>query len=196
MRRLRPFRRRSRQRDSDEAPSPDYLVDEEDEAASFQPFVPVSGAYQYQDDEAESESAYVSPSEPRRRIRLPRLRVRLPRLSLGLDIRFGLLLLALLLIAAGVFGTLLNLDRLHGDMTTWWPLGIIVVASLWLVVGLLQRQAAVVLGSSAGIGIGLSLLMHTQDIATLNETLVGVVLVTAGLGIVIRGLLIRQQTPA
>ncbi len=105
------------------------------------------------------------------------------------------LLLALALIAAGVFGTLLNLGQFSGDIETWWPLAVIGAAVLWMLVALIRRQVESFLGGSALAGIGVSLLLSTQDIASFRETLLGLSLVTIGLGIVIRGFLLRQQVP-
>ncbi len=43
-------------------------------------------------------------------------------------------------------------------------------------------------------GVGLSALLDAQDIAALRETLLGIVLVAVGLGIVVRGFLLRGRT--
>jgi hypothetical protein len=211
MRRLRPLRRRARRHEREEMPLPDpILPDEEGDDTSFVPFVPVSGRQEYEDNEMEAESVYPPSSDDRRRLRLPRLRLphirvprprlRLPRIrlarpSFNLQIRFGLLLVVILLVASGIFGTLLKRGRLRDEVEAWWPVVIIIGAVLWLLVALIQRREASFLGSAAFAGVGLSLLMSTQDIAELDETLMGVVLVTVGLGIVIRGLLLRQQVP-
>jgi hypothetical protein len=164
--------------------------------------VPVPGSYDDDYAAVETDTETVEPAlEPRRRRRLsrpavprpraPRLNVPLP--SLETEIRPGVLLLALFLIAAGVFGTLLNQDRLQTGVREWWPVAILAVAAMWMLVALVRRQVASLLGGSAFGGVGLSLLMHYQDIAKVQETVLGVVLVTVGLGIVIRGFLLRQE---
>jgi len=140
------------------------------------------------DDVDVPEDAYV---RPRRRIRMPR--PRLPRFDSLNAVRWDVLLLTVLLIAAGVFGTLLVQDRLSGDIVTLWPLALVVVAVVWLVVALVRRHVTSFLGAAAFAGVGLSLLMDAQAIAQVEETLLGVVLVTIGLGIVMRGFLLRQR---
>jgi hypothetical protein len=164
---------------------------------AFEPFVPVSGGQSaYAEDEA--ESAYASPESPRRRLRLPRLR--LPHIALegpilGIEVSGVILLVAVALIVAGIFGTLLNQGRIRADVEEWWPLTIIVIAVLWMLIALIRRQVASFLGGAAFGGAGFSLLMGTQGIASFDETLLGMVLVAVGLGIVIRGFLLRQQSP-
>jgi len=127
----------------------------------------------------------------RRRLALSR---RLLRPSPGVRIRFGVLLLALALIAGGIFGTLLWQDRLREEVTRWWPAILLVAAALWMLIALVRRQVTSFLGGAALAGVGLSALLDAQDIATLRETLLGLVLVTVGLGIVVRGFLLRGRT--
>jgi hypothetical protein len=196
MRRFRPIRRRQRD---------DRLEEAEDmvEAEEFQPFVPVSAERDYYDDEsaAEIETEYVSPE--RRRVRLPRVRLphvrlhrpRLRGLAVGVDVQWGVLLIVVLLIAGGIFGILLSRGQLRDQVEMWWPVGILVVAGGWMLVALVRRQITPFMGGAAFAGVGLSLLMSTQDVAPVEETLLGVVLVTVGLGIVIRGFLLRQRAP-
>lgn len=181
MRRLRPIRRRDR-RSERELPPADFSLDENDSAAdtpdTIEPFVPVPR--QYED--------YDETPPPRRR------RLRLPRPSLGVEIHLATLLAALALIAAGIVGTLLSLDRLDPQIEEWWPAAVLGLAALWMLVALVQRQVASFLSGAGLAGLGLSLLMETQEIAELRETMLGVVLVTIGLGIVMRGFLLRQRT--
>lgn len=180
MRRLRLFRRRDRQQDS---PSDEYPAPEGD--APFEPFVPVSPP-------EEPPRRRFRPSLPRPgvpRLRRPTLR----RPSMAVEVRFGMLVIVVALVVAGIFGTLLKQDRIHGDLKAWWPLAILGGAAVWMLAALLRRRAAAFLGAAAVAGVGLSLLMDAQDIAQAQETLLGVVLVTVGLGIVVRGFLLRQQ---
>lgn len=190
MRRLRPLRRRERVREEN-------ITNTEDENNDFMPFVPVSAERPYDDDDVVSE-----PSRRRLRISRPHVRIpqpRLPRIQLSrpsFELRFGLLLVVILLIVGGIFGTLLNQGRIRADVEQWWPVGMIAGAAVWLLVVLVQRRIAAFLGAAAILGMGLSLLMDTQDIASLQDTMLGLVLVSVGLGIVIRGFLLRQQNLA
>jgi sulfite exporter TauE/SafE len=52
------------------------------------------------------------------------------------------------------------------------------------------------LGGAAFTGLGVSLLMDTQDVAQFQETVMGVLLVMVGLGIIIRGFLLRGRVVA
>jgi hypothetical protein len=207
MRRLR--RRRSRQEDwQDESTSSDddqalsaldQLSDEDlygtYDDAPIEPFVPVEDDdYELYEYEAQPETA--SPArEPRRRVRFPRPQLRSRLLTSGSGLRWDYLLLALILIGGGIFGALLNQDRLQAQIEEWWPLAVVVVAALWMIIALARRQVASFLGGAALAGVGLSLLMNNQDIADFKQTVLGMVLVTAGLGIVIRGFVLRQRTP-
>jgi hypothetical protein len=199
MRRLRPQRRRQRSREY--TPLPDPALDEPEDQTpdgtpdNIVPFVPVARERDFDqpDDDSLGEAgrALLEPSpRPHRR----RLHVGLPRPSLGVEIRFSTLLLSLSLFAGGIFGTLLTQNRLRDDATEWWPLILVIAAVLWMLIALIRRQAESLLGGAALAGIGLSFLMDTQNIADVRETLLGVVLVAVGLGIAIRGLLLRQQT--
>jgi hypothetical protein len=207
MRRLR--RRRSRQEDwEDESTGPDddqalsaldQLSDEDlfgaYDDAPIEPFVPVEDddfdVYEY---DAPPETASPARESPRRgRFSRPHLSLR--PAAPGSALRWDYLLLALLLIGGGVFGALLNQDRLQAEIEEWWPLAVVIVAALWMIIALARRQVASFLGGAALAGVGLSLLMNNQDIAGFKETVLGMVLVTAGLGIVIRGFVLRQRTP-
>ena len=161
------------------------------EELPIEPFVPVSGA------DAAANRAYAYPaartpaagdeSTPRHR------RLRLPRPALGVRIRFGVLLLALALIASGSLSTLLRQDRLGEDVVAWWPAVPLGVSALWMLIALVQRQVTSFLGGAALAGFGLSALLDAQDIAALGDTLLGTMLVAVGLGIVVRGFLLRGR---
>lgn len=196
MRRLLRGRRRQRDETTDPIeslpPDADMTGDEYDE--EFQPFVPVARSYEtYGDDEpAETDIHEPEPeSEPRPRQR--RRGARLPQIRPAWAVRWDMLLLVGLLIAAGVAGTLLVRGDVSETVRAWWPGALAAFAGIWMLIALLRQNVASFLGATAFAGIGLSLLMDTQDIAAFEETLLGVVLVTVGLGIVIRGFLLRQR---
>ncbi len=207
MPRLRPFRRRAAERADDQ--EPEWNDESGDEVAAatidyeapIEPFVPVSAAsYDEYDTEARAEAGAepAQAGEPdaeysrRRRSRLPRLRLPRPRVGQAFGVRLSVLLAALSLVAFGIFGTLLVQDRLRASVEEWWPLALVIVAGLWMLVALVRRQVASFLGGAGFAGVGLSLLLSAQEIAQVEETLLGVVLVTVGLGIVIRGFLLRR----
>lgn len=178
MRRLRPIRRR-RAREQEREPEEFY---DEAPADELHPFVPV--------ESAPLEAFSAPPEEDRFDVERP---ARARRPSRRLSVTPGALALAALLIAAGVIGTLLNLDRIELDLPAAWPVGVLAVALIWLVSALSRGHVTSALGAAALAGAGLSALLDTQGIAAWRETLIGLVLVALGLGIVLRGLLLRQN---
>lgn len=128
------------------------------------------------------------------RIRLPRFN--LSRLLVWREVRPGLLVLALGLVAGGIFWTLSNLNRVPQAYEEWWAAVLLAFALVWSLIALAMRQAAAFLAGAGLAGISLSLLLDAQGVATWRETLVGVVLITLGLGIIARALLLRQGTVA
>lgn len=200
------FRRGARQRDDDADRFQPLVDDGDDETAydadaidspdEFEPFVPVQGDYAaYDEVDSTSETAFPEPETPRRRRRLRLPRAALPRLSLELPVRWDMLLAVIILIAAGIFGTLLLRGDLADSVEEWWSVVVFTFAGVWMLFALLRRHVTAFLGAAAVAGVGLSLIMDGQDIAQFQETVLGIVLVTTGLGIGIRGLLLRQRTP-
>lgn len=195
------FRRGARQRDDDSEQFEALAEDGEGETSyspdEFEPFVPVRGSYAaYEDADGTTETAFPEPEVPRRRrgyLRLPR--VSFPRLSLNLPVRWDMLLVVIILIASGIFGTLLLRGDLADAVEEWWSVVVLAFAAVWMLVALLRRHVTAFLGAAAVAGVGLSLIMDGQDIAQFEETVLGIVLVTIGLGIGIRGLLLRQRAP-
>lgn len=212
MRRLRPINRRTRQRalptafepiavPDDDAAETENTQDGSDltlatdriaaPAPASQDFAP------YAAPAPDSWSAQ-EPAMPRRRrrLRLPRL-VSTPGLPWTIDWRA--LLLATVLIVGGSLGTLQIQDRLSedlpGDLRAWWPAAFAALSLLWMLSALIRRQTASFLGGAALGGVAFSLLLEVRDIASVQDTLLGIVLIALGLGIVIRGLLLRQHVP-
>jgi hypothetical protein len=195
------------------APTSD-LLPYEDEQPPLVPFVPVESERSYtfepydsfvENDEEEADD--LAPIEPMHRARTRRFRLGRPHIARPhlpqpelrrptspVRVQFGVLFLALALVALGIFGTLMNRGDISGDLREWWPLVVIGVAVLWMLAALVQRRIPAFLGAAGLAGIGISLLMDTQDVASVNETLLGVMLVTLGFGIVVRGFVLRQQS--
>lgn len=118
------------------------------------------------------------------------------RLLVWREIRPGLLLLALGMVLGGVFWTLHNLGRVPASYEEWWAVVLLGFALLWSATALIARQAAAFLAGTALAGVSISLLLDAQEIATWHETMVGIMLITIGLGIIARGLLLRQGSIA
>lgn len=102
-------------------------------------------------------------------------------------------LLILALVALAVFTILLNQGLLVEQVARWWPGVFTVLALLWLLVSLGRRDAHSLLGSMALLGISLSMLLAAQNIASIAATIVGLTFMAVGVGIILRGLLLRRQ---
>jgi hypothetical protein len=113
--------------------------------------------------------------------------------SLGQDIQPGPALLALSLISTGIFWTLHNRGQAPDFLTAWWPLGLIVLAALWALYALRYGQMAAFLGSNVLAGLGFSLWLDAQDLLPWQDTLAGAVLISLGLGLIARGLVLRRS---
>ncbi len=106
----------------------------------------------------------------------------------------GLFLVAAGLVAGGIFFTLLNVVELPSIITRWWPTVTLFISLSWSLSALNRRNAAAFLGGAGAIGLSLSLLLDAQEIADFGETFVGLVLISIGTGVIMRGLLLRQAT--
>jgi hypothetical protein len=170
-------RRRRRQKDA--------ITVEEVELERVAPDVPIP------DEDIPEYTRRQAPEEaPRRR------RINFKRLLVWREIRPGLLFLAAGLVIGGVFWTLYNLDRVPSDAREWWPAALLGFALLWALLSLIIRKAGALLAASTLAGLSVSLLLDTQGYITWRDSLVGVMLVTIGIGIMLRGLLLRQGSVA
>ena len=106
-------------------------------------------------------------------------------------IRWSVVGLVLLLIVIIVFALALNNGLLPDVVVTYWPAIVMIPALLWLIVSLLGRDVRGLMGSTALFGLSISLLFAAQGIP-LSTTLVGVMFIAFGIGIMLRGLLLRH----
>jgi len=139
---------------------------------------------------------YIPPPRQERQRRAPSFRFRIPRLLAWEAVNPALLLLALGLVVGGVFWTMYNLGQTSPQAEQWYPALLLGFALLWALYALLARRPGTFLAASALIGVGISLLLDAQDLIAWRQTLVASVLITAGMGIVARGFLLRQGTAA
>src|SRR5260221_9537805 len=107
-------------------------------------------------------------------------------------VNWGALLLVVVLIAVTVFVLLLNQGALPPEVVIYWPLAVAVPSALWLLVSLVRRNAKSVLAAAALLGVSISLLLASQNVP-LGSTLVGITFITTGAGVMLRGLLLRNQ---
>ncbi len=162
------MRRRRRQRAEAVQPAEPAEINEVDD----QPADAESGT--------ESVESIEAPSPEKRRRGLPFL------------INWGALFLVLILIAVTVFIVLLNQNALPPEAVMWWPVVVAVPSALWLLVALVRRNARSILAAAALLGVSISLLLTTQKVP-LGSSLVGITFITTGAGIMLRGLLLRNQ---
>jgi uncharacterized integral membrane protein len=135
-----------------------------------------------QNEEAEPVQA-VEPAEA-----APLVSVRARRRN-RIDWRVLGAIIVLLLLTAFLYGSSQN--ALPIEVLTWWPASILVIAILWLFGSLARGRAPGAIGAAGLIGIGLSLLLATAFQVPLGSTLVGITFIAVGMGVILRGLLIR-----
>ncbi len=136
-------------------------------------------------EEEEATESSPAPVAPRRPV--------IRRRWLPFDINWTAMMVIVALIAITVFALLLTQGILPAQIVTWWPLAVAIPAALWFLVALLRRDARSLLGSTALLGLSLSMLLSAQIGAPLSTTLVGITFITVGTGIMLRGLLLRNQ---
>jgi peptidoglycan/LPS O-acetylase OafA/YrhL len=165
---MRLFRRKAAETPPDSTPDP-ALAEELIEANTTASYA----------DQADAAAPELPRRQPVRRRLLP--------------VRFGALLLVLALIVIGVALLLYQQNALPPEVLLWWPLALIVPGALWFLIALVRRSGRGLLGSAAVIGAGMSLLLGAQTINSVSSTLVGIMLISIGTSIVLRGLLMGRQ---
>jgi len=106
---------------------------------------------------------------------------------------WGLVLLVIALITLAVGLLLNNIGLLPEPVLLWWPLAVLIPALVWALAALVGRRPRALLASTALLGVGLSLFLAAQNVAPPGTTLVGFVFITAGAGLLLRGLLLRGR---
>lgn len=130
--------------------------------------------------EAPAESA------PPRRLTPPR-----PRLPFTLQ---GSVLLGILAaIGVGVVWLLLSFDLLPSAFSVVGAIAAAAFGALWFLAALVRRNPRGIIFSAAWLGAALSLLLAAQGIAAVGTTLIGLVFITVGAALVLRGLLMANQ---
>lgn len=109
-------------------------------------------------------------------------------------INWPILLAIIFLIALTVGSILNNLGVLPQVVITYWPSVLLILSGLWTLLALVRRQARSLLIGSALVGISIALmLITTGNIVATGTTLMGIVLISIGTGLLLRGLLLRNQ---
>lgn len=138
------------------------------------------------------EQSLVPYSEPEPAQAEPRHRPQRPRVKRTRLVHVDLFMLALMLLVGGIFFTLMNVTTLADAILQWWPAASLGAAVLWSFMALVRRDATAFLGGAGIAGLSVSLLLDSNDVAPFGESVVGVILISLGVAIVVRGLLLRS----
>ena len=184
------FRRRQQPPENDDAqPVPEVPAD----ADSAQPVLsyPVLSYEPIPDSPIETTSPFAERPAPQETQAAPEASA--PRRHLlPFVINWPALVLIVVLVALMVVALLLNQGTLPAEVVAWWPLVLLVPAAVWFLVAVLSHDARGLLGSAALFGVSASLLLGAQK-GTLLPTVVGITFIATGAGIMLRGLLMRNQ---
>lgn len=115
-----------------------------------------------------------------------------PRLPFTLQGSVVLGILAVMLI--GAVWLLISLELMPKAFYTAAPVAATAFGVLWFLVMLVQRRAKGIIFAAAWLGGALSLLLASQDVAQVGDTLIGLVLIAVGVALVLRGLLMMNVT--
>lgn len=136
-------------------------------------------------DQTPDEETSLNDSEPRR------LTLRRSRFPFEINTLALLTLIGLVVLTVGL--VLFNLGLLPSSVLRWWPLLLLIPSFMWFLATLFRRRIKGLLGSTALLGISVSLLLAAQNVAPPGATLIGVLFITVGAGLLLRGLLLSQQ---
>jgi hypothetical protein len=141
------------------------------------------------------QQEYISPDDAQMADIQPESQLAQPahRMWLPFEINWSALLLIVVLIILTVTGLLANQNLLSEDVYLWWPLALIAPAGIWFLASMARRRPRGLLGSMALLGIGISFLLSQQGILPVSSSIVGITLIALGTGIMLRGLLMRNQ---
>lgn len=117
---------------------------------------------------------------------------RATRARLPFALQGSVLLGVLGAVAIGAAWLLINLELMPEGFYTAAPVAIGAIGALWFVSALLRRRPRSILFAAAWLGAALSLLLASQGIAEVGNTLIGLVLIAVGVALVLRGLLMAN----
>jgi peptidoglycan/LPS O-acetylase OafA/YrhL len=144
-----------------------------------------------EDVDAEQDiAAEVAEPEPEAEIEPPRRR---PVRRLPFSVRPMALLAVIIVIAIGVLLLLYQQNQLPAEVLVWWPLAMIIPGILWFLISLARRSGNGLLAGAALVGVGISLQLSTLSTYEARSTLVGIMLISTGTAILVRGLLMGRQ---
>jgi hypothetical protein len=115
------------------------------------------------------------------------------RRGLPFIIHWPTLVVIILLLVIAALALMSGQDGLPTTMALWWPLAIAVPAAIWFVVSLARSRPQGLIASTAVFGVGLGLLLSTRGIVPQTEGVTGITFIAIGTGIMLRGLLLRNQ---
>jgi len=114
---------------------------------------------------------------------------------LPFQINWPVLLLIIALVAASAWLILEQFKLLPTSLQMGWPLVLLVPSALWGLLALLRRKPRQVLESTTALGLSLGLLLITAKILTPTlGSVLGITAIVIGAGLLVRGLLMNQQS--
>lgn len=120
-----------------------------------------------------------------------RLKVRLPKLLVWEEVRPSILLVATGLISVGIFWTLHNRGQTASQIDQLAPLLLLAFALIWSIYALVTARPTTFLAATTLVGISISFWLDMQDLIAWHKTFIGAILITVGIGIMARGLVLR-----
>jgi len=115
-----------------------------------------------------------------------------PRPRLPFTLQGSVLLGIFGLVLLGVAWLLISLELMPAGFYTVAPVAASAFGALWFLIALLRRQPRSIIFAAAWLGAALSLLLASQGIAEVGDTLIGLVLIAVGVALVLRGLLMSN----
>jgi hypothetical protein len=140
-------------------------------------------------DAPNADDEPVAEAEPAAAVRTPRRPVR----RLPFALRPAALLGVVIVIVCGVLLLLYQQNQLPNEVLVWWPLALIVTGLVWFLLGLVRRSGNGLLGGAVLMGTGVSVQLSALSVYTVGSTLVGIVFISAGTAILLRGILMGRQ---
>lgn len=113
---------------------------------------------------------------------------RRPHRAMHTEVRPRVLLFILLLVVALALVALDIPAQIPAELLARWPWLLVIVGVLWLLVGLVTAWPHGTLGGPLVAAVGVTVLLEQQGVLSGPMTLGGVLLVTAGLAVTVRGL--------
>ena len=136
----------------------------------------------------------LSATVPAESIAPPDVHVSIRQRRFNPAINWTVLAIVILLLIAGIAGSLIARGLLPNAISNGWPLLAVLIGGIWFLRAFGRKSGAGVLGSSTLLGLSLSLILATTGGIPFGQTWVGLTAIIIGIGVLLRGLLWRTST--